>query len=91
MFQSTPNSRILQMFKSYAKGEIFVHDNCKLAVHMQISEFRPLKTDNTDGLLDLLTYAPRVLAEFEEFVISQSILVAQEYEAMDVPECNTNF
>lgn len=88
---ASKNSRILQMFKSYAKGEIFVHDNCKLAVHMQISEFRPLKTDNTDGLLDLLTYAPRVLAEFEEFVISQSILVAQEYEAMDVPEYNTEF
>jgi len=74
------NTRILNMFKEYMAGELFVHDNCRSQVHMQMSEFKPLKTDNVDGILDLLTYAPRVIQEFQEYLMSQTILGQQEYE-----------
>lgn len=85
------NARILEMFKAYQAGELFALDDAKLALHMQITQFNPLKRDNTDGILDLMTYAPRVVQEFGEFVISGNILESQEYEAMEVPEYNSDF
>jgi hypothetical protein len=85
------NTRILNFFKSYAAGEIYVDDSCKLEVHMQITGFNPLKRDNTDGLLDLLTYAPRVILEFGEYVIAGNIIESQEYEEIEVPEFNSCF
>lgn len=85
------NARILDMFKSYAAGEIYVHDNCKLEVHLQISQFNALKTNNTDGILDLLTYAPRVLTEFSDYLASSSIIEAQEWDELEVPEHNSCF
>lgn len=68
------NSRILTMFKSLLAGEIYIHPSCMDQVTMQIVGFNPLKTNNTDGILDLLTYAPRVITEMGEFLISDSIL-----------------
>jgi hypothetical protein len=85
------NSRILTMFKSYLSGEIFVADECKTAVHLQISQFNPLKRDNTDGLLDLLTYAPKVMQEFGEFINSLNILQDQEHQALEVILDNSCF
>lgn len=85
------NARILTMFKAYAAGEFFIHDECKLDVHLQITGFNPMKKDNTDGLLDLLTYAPRVVQEFGEYVISGNIIESQEFDAIEVPEYNNSF
>ena len=79
------------MFKAYAAGEFFVHDECKLEVHLQITQFNPLKKDNTDGILDLLTYAPRVVQEFGEYVIAGNIIESQEFSAIDVPLYNSPF
>jgi len=85
------NIRIIEMFKAYAAGEIFVHADCKLDVHLQITQFNPLKRDNTDGLLDLLTYAPRVIQEFGEFVVAGNIIESQEFDAIEVPDFNSPF
>lgn len=85
------NARILDMFKSYAKGEFFVHPNAKSAVRTQITAFNPLTKNNTDGVLDLLTYIPKVLAEFAEFIVSDTILAAQDFEEIDVPSFNSAF
>ena len=85
------NGRILNALKSYRAGELYIHDECKLEVHLQITQWNPLKKDNTDGLLDLLTYAPRVLQEFTEFIISSNIIAQQEYDAIEVPELNAPF
>ena len=88
---SSKNSRILNVFKSYAAGEIFVHPDCRLEVHMQIAHFNPLKRDNTDGLLDLLTYAPRVVQEFSEFIVASNVIESQEFDAIEVVEHNSSF
>ncbi|MND22526.1 hypothetical protein D3C80_129070 [compost metagenome] len=80
------NSRILNMFKSYQKGEQWVHPRCRSLVHSQISGFNPLKTDNIDGLLDLLTYAPRVVAEFANLLTILTIEGAQEFQAAEAEE-----
>lgn len=85
------NARILDMFKAYAAGEIFVHDDCKLEVHLQIAQFNALKTNNTDGILDLLTYAPRVIMEFEGAILANTVVELQEWQEMEVPEFNSCF
>lgn len=84
--KNSKNARILDMFKAYAAGEMFVHPECRLAVHSQITDFNPLKRDNTDGLLDLLTYAPRVVAEFQEELMATITLYTQEYELEEIEE-----
>ena len=79
------------MLRSYAAGELFAVGEAKLALHTQILGFNPMKTDNTDGVLDLMTYAPRVMSEFAEFVVSTNLIEMQEFEAIDVPEDNCCF
>lgn len=77
--RASKTSRILTMFKSLAEGEIQVHPDVRAGIFYQISQFDPLKTDNTDGLLDLLTYAPRVLELYGEFVISLNDILQAEF------------
>jgi len=85
------NSRILEFFKAYASGELYALGDARLALHLQISSFSPLKKDNTDGVLDLMTYANKVIEEYGEFVISGSIIESQEFDALDVIEHNSPF
>ena len=84
-------SRILKMLKSYAAGEIYVDPACTTEVHLQITQFNPLKTDNTDDLLDLLCYAPKVLELFGEYIVSMTIIQQQEFGAVNVPTHNSPF
>jgi hypothetical protein len=84
------NSRILAMLKSYAAGELFVSKKCKPQIHLQISQFNPLKTDNTDDLLDLLTYAPKVLEMYGAYVISNEIIASQEINSIPVLAAGAN-
>lgn len=88
---SSKNNRILTFFKAYAAGELYSTDTAKLALHMQITQFNPLRRDNTDGVLDLMTYAPRVIQEFGEFVVAGNIIESQEYDAIEVPDFNSGF
>lgn len=76
------NSRILTMFKSYVKGEILIHPTCAAKVKSQIISFNPLKTTNVDGILDCLTYAPRVVEEMAEFIKISTIEGQQEFAAI---------
>lgn len=85
------NARILEMFKAYAQGELFVHADAKPAVHMQLTGFNPLRRDNTDGLLDLLTYANKVVEEYGEFVVASNIIEQQEFAALEVVGFNSPF
>ena len=77
------NTRILNMFKSYAAGELFVHPSCRSQVHEQINGFRPLKTDNIDGILDCLTYAPKVIEQYGPILEQYTIVGQQEIDADD--------
>lgn len=73
------NSRILNMFKQLLAGEIYVHPECKAQVNMQISQFNPLKRDNTDGILDCLTYAPKVIEMYGNLLLAGTIIEEQEF------------
>jgi len=87
------NSRILTMFKSLQAGEIYIAPECKSEVFMQILQFNPLKRDNTDDILDLLAYAPKVLEMYGEYVVSMNVLVQQDNSTIEVlgPDRNCSF
>ena len=82
------NARILEYFKAYAQGELFAIGEARLSLHLQITQFNAMKRDNTDGILDLMTYAPRVVQEFGEFVIAGSIIESQEYDGIEIDDDN---
>lgn len=83
---TSKNSRILLMFKSYVSGELYVHPNCKAAAHLQMSQFNPLKRDNTDGVLDLLTYSPKVIEMYGEFIMSMNVIESESYSMIELTD-----
>lgn len=87
------NSRILQMFKSLAAGEIFVGPDARVETFLQITQFNPLKRDNTDDILDLLQYAPKVIEMYSNFICCVNPITLQDGSAVEVlpPECNSPF
>lgn len=85
------NSRILTMFKSLSAGEIFISPAARTAVFLQIMQFNAMRRDNTDGILDLLTYAPRVIEMYGEFIVSMQIIQSQEFNNIPVLEHNSPF
>lgn len=95
---TSKNSRILSMFKQLVPSatdltnktpDIVIHPECKAQVTDQIIGFNPLRRDNTDNILDLLTYAPKVLEQFGNLIainshVADGTLVLQgpdEYES----------
>lgn len=78
------NTKILNTFKAYASGELYVHEDAKDQVHAQILQFQPLRRDNVDGLLDLLGYAPRVIEEHGAFIVSLNEIIDQETSGVQV-------
>lgn len=55
------NARITDMLKTLTAGELFVHPETRSQVVAQIVHWNPLRRNNSDGILDLLSYMPRVL------------------------------
>jgi hypothetical protein len=78
------NSRILTMFKQLLAGEILVHPSQQATVNLQISQFNPLKRDNTDGILDCLTYAPKVIELYGPLIVGGTIIEAQEFSTIRI-------
>ncbi len=84
------NSRILNMLKSYAAGELFIDPECRPIAHLQITQFNPLKTDNTDDVLDLLAYMNKVIEQYGAYVLTAAIIQMQESSAIPVLEEGMN-
>ena len=49
------------------------------------------RTDNTDNILDLLTYMPKVLEMYGEYIVNMGVLQYQAASEIDVPEHNSCF
>jgi hypothetical protein len=79
------NSRILDMFKQLTAGEIGFSEAVRSEVLMEITGFNPLKTNNIDNTLDLLTYAPRVLSEMAHYLLVNGE-VAEKVEVISAAE-----
>lgn len=84
--KNSKTSRILTMFKQLTAGELYLHPRVRAAVFTQISAFNPLKTDNVDGILDCLCYAPKVLTQFAEYLQDGTIIEQQMQEVAEALE-----
>ena len=80
------NSRIATMLRALTAGEIIIHPETRARVTKQIADWNPLKRQNVDGILDLLTYAPKVLEEYPADAISHEDLNLQEAASARVHE-----
>lgn len=81
------NSRILKMFRglvSKPEPDLYLHQDVRAIVDNEIVTFNPLKTTNTDNVLDLLTYPNKVIEQYGEYISSVITIEAQENEAIPV-------
>lgn len=62
------SSRILDLFKSWTSGEIYIHPKVDYIVKSQARTYQPMKNVNVDGVLDCLTYAAKVLSDYPHFI-----------------------
>ena len=84
---ASKSSRILTMFKSLVAGEVYVHPDLKPVVHTQILQYQPLRRDNDDGILDVLTYPNRIINEMPQLIhqyIEASVTVKHEDIGSDI-------
>ena len=82
------NSRILLMFKEVLVGETVIHPSVLAQVTSQMYNFNKMKTKNVDGILDLLTYAPKVITQYGE--LAQQCDIVQEQESNSIPVLDYN-
>jgi hypothetical protein len=85
------NGRISTMLKGLQAGETVLHPSIRSLVSMQISQWNPLKRDNVDGILDLLTYAPKVIELYGYMIATDSNVEMQESQVEDLAEDNHAF
>lgn len=91
--RSSKNSRILTMFKQLTGRpdsadptvpEILLHDRVRTRVISELRGFDPLRTDNVDNILDLLTYATPILTKYGEYLRYTTPIEAQVVEQESV-------
>ncbi len=81
------NARIVKMFTQLVPDRetilqntaaIMLGPEVRSGVIDQITNFRPLKTDNTDDLLDILAYVYKVIENFGEYIAAMTPLYVDE-------------
>ncbi len=85
------SGRILAMFKQLSKGELGLHPSVRNQCFLQIMQYNPLRRDNTDGLLDCLTYGPRAIEMYPGEILAGNTIAEQEYGTLQVLEYNHAF
>lgn len=71
--KGSKNQRILNMFKEWAADEVATSPKVHSQVWNEALQFNPSKTNNTDNILDLMTYATKVRAQCADFLAANSI------------------
>ena len=70
---SSKNSRIVVMFREWLAGEVAVAPACWTHALSQAVAFDHRRKNNTDEVLDLLHYAPKIVAEYGEILARQTL------------------
>lgn len=80
------NSRIISMFRELIANpepEQYLDAEVRSIVDNEVISFNPLKSNNTDNVLDLLTYSKKVVAQYAEFI--QTCVTIEEQEINNIP------
>lgn len=83
---ASKNARITDMLKGLTSGEIIIHPSVKNLVIHQIANWNPLKRDNVDGILDTLSYAPKMIELYAPIIASDTSLEVIEASGARVQE-----
>jgi len=78
------NSRILNMFKQLLAGEVLIHPDTRAQIYAQLTAFNALRRDNTDGILDCLTYAPKMIELYGSLLLGGTIIEEQEFSNIKI-------
>jgi hypothetical protein len=79
---TSKNSRIVDMFRAWMAGELGVAPECWTAALSQATSFDVRSAHNTDEILDIMHYAPKVLATYGDYLAEQ---VMMEINAIEPP------
>lgn len=82
------NYRISNMCKELTAGEIILHPSVRSVVAHQIANWNPMKRVNQDDVLDLLTYAPKVLQLYGALAATE--MHHTEFEQTDIGVVENN-
>ncbi len=82
---------IIAMFQQLLKGEVGFSPEVRGQVLSQILSFNPLKSNNVDGILDLLKYSTKVIQMYGPVIVSLNTIEAQELDKVEVLEENSPF
>jgi hypothetical protein len=85
------NSRISGGIKAMQTHEIYLHPDVRSMVQRQIADWNPMKRDNKDDILDAISNAQKVLAEYTYDIMVKSNLFVMEASASQVREDNHAF
>lgn len=85
------NHRIISAFKQLQAGEIAIHPEVFPEVSIEILGFNPMKTDNTDNILDLLGYMTKAVAMYGQHMVSFGDIGELEFAGATVVEDNSSF
>lgn len=88
--QSSKNSMINDALKSLQQKELGIHPDIKNIVTSQIVNWNPLKRDNVDNILDLLTYPMQVIEKYGSIIGTEMDLDAQEASTAKVGTVEEN-
>lgn len=88
---SSKNNRITQALKALTAGEIILHEDVVNFVTNQILNWNPLKKDNEDGILDVMTYGPMVMRKYGPLAITYEEEVILGDSSPGVEEYNSSF
>lgn len=65
---TSKNARIATMIKALTNGELYLHPTVRSQVLHQIQQWKPMRRDNNDGILDLLCFVSKVQSDYEAFL-----------------------
>jgi hypothetical protein len=83
--------RILNMFKMLPTGEIKLHPRVRNQIYLQIQQFNPMRKDNVDNSLDVLTYGPKMLELYGILIYNKTVIQLQESDTREVVLDNSAF
>ena len=66
------NNRIKRGLLQLLAGEIYLHPSVRSLVLNQIQEWNPLKTDNTDDIIDPIGYVDEIMKDYPELIIKNT-------------------
>lgn len=73
--QKSKNARIMDAIKAVLANDIPVHPDALPAVSKQMIEFQPLKRNNNDGILDLLTFPNEIIELYGGLLITNEAII----------------